>query len=143
MTLRSLCSTRGVLSIPLWRRLAFPVASEDRRALAMEELMIAEGSDWNWCTGRAPFRQSRGVRSDLPRASANVYRSLGLQTPPELSQSILRMEAHDTYSLPTGRIKPVVDGVGSYFEWMGAGVYGWMGATSHARQTDAHQGSAV
>ncbi len=100
--------------------------TEDRRALAMEELMIAEGSDWNWWYGPEHHSDNREEFDQIYREHlANVYRALGRATPPELSLTILRTEARETYTLPSGTIHPVVDGVvGSYFEWMGAGVYG-------------------
>ncbi len=99
--------------------------AEDKRALAMEEIMIAEGSDWNWWYGPEHHSDNREEFDQIYREHlANVYRALGRATPPELSQSILRTEAKDTCILPSGPIHPVVDGVvGSYFEWMGAGVY--------------------
>jgi hypothetical protein len=99
---------------------------EDKRALAMEELMIAEGSDWNWWYGPEHHSDNREEFDQIYREHlANVYRALGRPTPPELSQSILRTEVRETYTLPSAKIHPVVDGVvGSYFEWMGAGVYG-------------------
>jgi alpha-amylase/alpha-mannosidase (GH57 family) len=99
--------------------------SEQQRALAMEEIMIAEGSDWNWWYGPEHHSDNREEFDQIYREHlANVYRALGLPTPPELSQTILRTEARDTYTLPAALIRPVVDGmVGSYFEWLGAGVY--------------------
>ena len=98
---------------------------ELRRALAMEEIMIAEGSDWNWWYGPEHHSDNREEFDQIYREHlANVYRALGLPTPPELSQSILRLVPRETYTPPTGKIRPVVDGVvSSYFEWLGAGIY--------------------
>jgi alpha-amylase/alpha-mannosidase (GH57 family) len=100
--------------------------SPNRRKLALEELFIAEGSDWNWWYGPEHHSDNREEFDQIYREHlANVYRALGVPTPPELSQSILRTEASETYTLPTQLIRPVVDGlVGSYFEWMGSGSYG-------------------
>jgi len=101
------------------------IVPEEQRALAMEEIMIAEGSDWNWWYGPEHHSDNREEFDQIYREHlANVYRALGLPTPPELSQSILRTEAKETYTLPTGPIHPVVDGmVSSYFEWLGSGIY--------------------
>jgi alpha-amylase/alpha-mannosidase (GH57 family) len=109
-------------------RRAFDAAngvSERQRALAMEEIMIAEGSDWNWWYGPEHHSDNREEFDQIYREHlANVYRVLGLATPPELSQSILRTQVRETYTPPTGSIHPIVDGlIGSYFEWLGAGVY--------------------
>ena len=105
---------------------ATPGVPASRRALALEELFIAEGSDWNWWYGPEHHSANREEFDQIYREHlANVYRALGVPTPPELSQSILRTEVSETYTLPTGLIRPVVDGlVGSYFEWMGSGSYG-------------------
>ena len=109
-------------------RRAFDSAShvaEDKRALALEELFIAEGSDWNWWYGPEHHSENREEFDQIYREHlANVYRALGLATPSELSQTILRAEVRETYTPPNGLIRPVIDGmVGSYFEWLGAGVY--------------------
>jgi alpha-amylase/alpha-mannosidase (GH57 family) len=98
---------------------------EDRRALAMEEIMIAEGSDWNWWYGPEHHSDNREEFDQIYREHlANVYRALGLATPTELSQPILRSHVPETYTLPAGLIQPVVNGIVSEdSEWAGAGVY--------------------
>ena len=100
--------------------------TQEKRDLAMEELMIAEGSDWNWWYGPEHHSDNREEFDQIYREHlANVYRALGRPTPAELSLSILRTEVRETYTVPSASIHPVVDGmIGSYFEWMGAGVYG-------------------
>ena len=71
--------------------------TEQQRALAMEEIMIAEGSDWNWWYGPEHHTDNREEFDQLYREHlANVYRALGIAAPSELSQSILRTEAHDS-----------------------------------------------
>ena len=97
----------------------------DRLALAHEELLIAEGSDWNWWYGPEHESANRPEFDRLYRAHlANVYRALDQEPPPELSQPILHMTAAASYDQPTGPIRAVIDGeVTSYFEWLGAGVY--------------------
>ena len=98
---------------------------EDRRSLAMEELMIAEGSDWCWWYGPEHESSNREEFDQLYRSHlANVYHFLNLEPPEELSRPILRTAAPEIQAAPSGPITPVIDGlVTSYFEWLGAGTY--------------------
>ncbi len=102
-----------------------PDISDDRRRLALEELMIAEGSDWCWWYGPEHDSANRPEFDQLYRSHlANVYRFLNLAPPEELSRPILRMSVPEVLIEPSGPISPVIDGeVTSYFEWIGAGVY--------------------
>ena len=99
--------------------------SEQQRALAFEELMIAEGSDWCWWYGPEHESANRPEFDQLFRVHlANVYRALGQPPPDELSRPILQAVAAAVHDIPTAMIKPKIDGeVSSYFEWLGAGVY--------------------
>jgi len=99
--------------------------SEERRHLALEELLIAEGSDWCWWYGPEHDSANRPEFDQLYRSHlANVYRFLGLTPPEELSRPILRMATPEISIEPSGAIRPVIDGeVTSYFEWIGAGSY--------------------
>jgi len=99
--------------------------SEEQRSLAYEELLIAEGSDWCWWYGP---EHSSGYRPEFDQLYrdhlANVYRALGCDPPEELSRPILKVAVTDLHVPPTGPIRPRIDGeVGSYFEWLGAGIY--------------------
>jgi alpha-amylase/alpha-mannosidase (GH57 family) len=98
---------------------------EDRRRLAFEELMIAEGSDWCWWYGPEHDSANRVEFDQLYRSHlANVYRFLNLTPPEELSRPILKIATPDVRIAPTGPIQPTIDGeVTSYFEWLGAGLY--------------------
>ncbi|HTQ55997.1 MAG TPA: glycoside hydrolase family 57 protein [Bryobacteraceae bacterium] len=98
---------------------------EDRRRLAYEELLIAEGSDWCWWYGPEHDSGNRIEFDQLYRSHlANVYRFLNFSPPEELSQPILRVTVSALHVDPTGPIRPVIDGeVTSYFEWLGAGLY--------------------
>jgi alpha-amylase/alpha-mannosidase (GH57 family) len=98
---------------------------EDKRQMAMEELLIAEGSDWCWWYGPEHDSANRPEFDQLYRSHlANVYRFLDLMPPEELSRPILRMALPEVHIPPSGAISPVIDGeVTSYFEWMGAGIY--------------------
>jgi alpha-amylase/alpha-mannosidase (GH57 family) len=99
--------------------------SEERRKMALEELLIAEGSDWCWWYGPEHHSANREEFDQLYRSHvANVYRFLDLSPPEELSRPILRIAVPEVQIEASGPIKPVIDGqVTSYFEWMGAGVY--------------------
>jgi alpha-amylase/alpha-mannosidase (GH57 family) len=99
--------------------------SEERRRLALEELLIAEGSDWCWWYGPEHHSANRVEFDQLYRSHlANVYRFLNLTPPEELSRPILRVELPEVRVAPSGPVTPVIDGeVTSYFEWIGAGIY--------------------
>jgi hypothetical protein len=99
--------------------------SKEKRDLAYEELLIAEGSDWNWWYGPEHDSAHRPEFDALYRNHlANVYRALDLQPPEELSRSILGTVPAELRIEPTGHIHPTIDGkVTSYFEWLGAGIY--------------------
>ena len=99
--------------------------SKEARELAYEELLISEGSDWNWWYGPEHSSANRVDFDRLYREHlANVYRALGLNPPEELSRPILRVELKATHQSPRGPLRPIIDGnVSSYFEWMGAGTY--------------------
>jgi Glycosyl hydrolase family 57 len=98
---------------------------EEQRRMAMEELLIAEGSDWCWWYGPEHDSANRPEFDQLYRSHlANVYRFLNMAPPEELSRPILRMSVPEVHLPPTGPISPVIDGeVTSYFEWIGAGAY--------------------
>ena len=99
--------------------------SEERRRRAREEILIAEGSDWNWWYG-PEHETANAVEFDqiYREHLANVYRALGIPTPPELSLPILKIWREEESTPPLGPISPEINGlVDSYFEWLGAGVY--------------------
>ncbi len=98
---------------------------EDRKLLAYEELLIAEGSDWCWWYGPEHDSANRPEFDQLFRDHlANVYLALRLPPPEELSRPILRVSVNEFHQAPSGPILPTVDGeVTSYFEWLGAGIY--------------------
>jgi alpha-amylase/alpha-mannosidase (GH57 family) len=97
----------------------------ERLRVAREELLIAEGSDWNWWYGPEHESANRPEFDRLYRAHlANVYRALGIEPPTELSRPILKTAPPETHDAPSGPIRASIDGeVTSYFEWLGAGLY--------------------
>jgi alpha-amylase/alpha-mannosidase (GH57 family) len=100
-------------------------ASEAQRKLALEEILIAEGSDWNWWYG--PEHSSANDREfdELYRKHlSNVYQALGGRPPDYLAQPILGGVARPSFIPQMAYIHPRVKGdMVRYFEWMGAAVY--------------------
>ncbi|HUR36822.1 MAG TPA: glycoside hydrolase family 57 protein [Terriglobales bacterium] len=97
-------------------------APEDKRKLAFEELMIAEGSDWNWWYG--PEHHSANDRDfdELYRKHlSNVYVALGENPPDYLSRPIAGGLPAAKFTEQVAFIHPRIDGktVG-YFDWLGA-----------------------
>jgi alpha-amylase/alpha-mannosidase (GH57 family) len=99
--------------------------SEAQRKLAYEELLIAEGSDWNWWYG--PEHHSANDRDfdELYRTHlSNVYQALGAEPPDYLMQPISAPAVRPTTTPQTAYISPRIDGrVASYFDWMGSAMY--------------------
>ena len=100
-------------------------ASEAQRKLAFEEILIAEGSDWNWWYG--PEHHSANDRDfdELYRKHlSNVYQALGAAPPDYLAQPITGGEVRPAFTPQTHYIHPRVTGDKiRYFEWMGAAIY--------------------
>jgi len=100
-------------------------ATEEQRKLAFEEILIAEGSDWNWWYG--PEHHSANDRDfdELYRKHlSNVYQALGAVPPDYLAQPITGGEVRPSFVPQTAYIHPRVTGDKvRYFEWMGAAIY--------------------
>jgi alpha-amylase/alpha-mannosidase (GH57 family) len=96
--------------------------SAEQRKLAWEELLIAEGSDWNWWYG--PEHHSANDRDfdELYRKHlSNVYHALEGVPPEELNTPIISGLVRPSYLPQTAYVRARVDGlVSGYFEWMGA-----------------------
>jgi len=109
--------------------------SEAQSKLAWEELMIAEGSDWNWWYG--PEHHSANDRDfdELYRKHlSNVYTALEGVPPEELTVPIASGYVRPSYHPQTAYVHATVDGtVSGYFEWMGAASY-----TSDQRNSAMH-----
>jgi len=109
--------------------------SEEQRKLAWEELLIAEGSDWNWWYG--PEHHSANDRDfdELYRKHlSNVYHALEGIPPEELNTPIMHGVVRPSYIPQTAYVRARVDGlVSGYFEWMGAASY-----TSDQRTSAMH-----
>ena len=99
---------------------------EHARNLAYEELLIAEGSDWNWWYGPEHGSDNREEFDQLYRDHlANVYRALGLVVPEALQHPILHgAQEGEILTLPEHPLDIILDGeVTTFFEWAGAGRY--------------------
>ena len=100
-------------------------ATDDQRRLAFEEILIAEGSDWNWWYG--PEHHSANDRDfdELYRKHlSNVYQALGGTPPDYLAQPIAGAVARPSFTPQSAYIHPRVAGdMMRYFEWMGAARY--------------------
>jgi alpha-amylase/alpha-mannosidase (GH57 family) len=100
-------------------------AGDAQRKLAFEELLIAEGSDWNWWYGPEHHSANDREFDELYRKHlSNVYQVLGANPPDYLAQPILAGIARPSFAPQTTYIHPRVTGdMVRYFEWMGAAVY--------------------
>jgi hypothetical protein len=104
---------------------AAPRASEAQRKLAFEELLIAEGSDWNWWYGPEHHSANDREFDELYRKHlSNVYQALGASPPDYLAQPITGGESRPGFVPQTSYIHPRITGdMVRYFEWMGAAIY--------------------
>ena len=100
-------------------------AREPERQLAFEELLIAEGSDWNWWYG--PEHHSANDRDfdELYRKHlSNVYSALGGVPPDHLARPISGVQPRAKFAPQTAYVHPPIDGMASsYFAWMGAAMF--------------------
>jgi hypothetical protein len=110
-------------------------ANEQQRKLALEEILIAEGSDWNWWYGPEHHSANDREFDQLYRKHlSNVYQALGASPPDYLAQPILGGISRPFFTPQTAYIHPRVTGdMVRYFEWMGAAVY-----TSDGRSGSMH-----
>jgi alpha-amylase/alpha-mannosidase (GH57 family) len=110
-------------------------ATEQQRKLAFEEILIAEGSDWNWWYG--PEHHSANDRDfdELYRKHlSNVYQALGGSAPGLSAQPIAGEAVRPSFTPQTAYVHPRVTGdMVRYFEWMGAARY-----TSDQRSGSMH-----
>ena len=104
---------------------AAPDGTDDQRNLAFEEILIAEGSDWNWWYG--PEHHSANDRDfdELYRKHlSNVYQALGASPPEYLAQPIIGTVGRPSFTPQMAYIHPRITGERvRYFEWMGAARY--------------------
>ncbi len=115
-----LARARGVLDDPGVE------LDEEVRRQALEEILIAEGSDWCWWYGDENASGNDEAFDELYRRHLqNVFALAGRQIPDEYKVTIFTGKR---VLVPLIRIysfiEPVIDGrVSSYFEWLAAGEY--------------------
>jgi hypothetical protein len=99
--------------------------SAAQQKTAFEELLIAEGSDWNWWYGPEHHSANDREFDELYRKHlSNVYQVLGATPPDYLAQPIMQGVVQPVFKSQTHYIHPLVDGkTVRYFEWMGAAHY--------------------
>jgi alpha-amylase/alpha-mannosidase (GH57 family) len=99
--------------------------SDGQRKLAWEELLIAEGSDWNWWYGPEHHSANDREFDELYRKHlSNVYHALGVAPPEYLAQPIILAAARPSFVPQTAYIRPRIAGdMVRYFEWIGAAMY--------------------
>jgi hypothetical protein len=102
-----------------------PSAPAAQRALAREELLIAEGSDWNWWYGPEHQSANDAEFDALYRQHlSNVYTSLGVAPPETLARPIAHFAERPYFVPQTAYIHPKIEsGAPRYFDWMGAALY--------------------
>ena len=98
--------------------------SEETLERALNELFIAEGSDWFWWFGDDHSSDQDELFDHLFRRHLqNVYTLLGESPPPRLSEPISSAGNREIHTQPTGFLPVKVDGRRTYFEWICAGRY--------------------
>jgi len=97
----------------------------EKAAAALDEIYIAEGSDWFWWYGEDHSTPSDTQFDALFRRHIRrIYELLGARPPDELLKPIMDKTVHESWSAPRGLIEVKVDGRRtSFFEWLGAGTY--------------------
>lgn len=94
----------------------------DARDRALEELLIAEGSDWFWWYGDDHSSDHDADFDDLFRRHIrNAYAALGSPIPEELYATNISTGAGPDRLEPSGVLAPTLDGRDtSFLEWVGA-----------------------
>ncbi|HWX55242.1 MAG TPA: glycoside hydrolase family 57 protein [Verrucomicrobiae bacterium] len=114
-------------------------ASPEQLSLAREELLIAEGSDWNWWYGPEHHSANDREFDELYRKHlSNVYHALDAVPPDVLAQPISAAGADEkpAWSQQAAYIHPHIDGKDlGYFDWLGAAVHlgEWRTSAMHGR----------
>jgi alpha-amylase/alpha-mannosidase (GH57 family) len=114
---------------------ASQTCSEAQRKTAFEELLIAEGSDWNWWYGPEHHSANDREFDELYRKHlSNVYQVLGATPPDYLAQPIMQGVVQPVFRPQSHYIHPRIDGqMIRYFDWMGAAHY-----TADRRSSSMH-----
>jgi alpha-amylase/alpha-mannosidase (GH57 family) len=100
-------------------------AAESQSKLAFEEVLIAEGSDWNWWYGPEHHSANDHDFDELYRKHlSNIYQALSARPPDYLAQPIMAGITRPSFLHQSAYVHPRITGdMVRYFEWMGAAVY--------------------
>ncbi|MCE5252400.1 glycoside hydrolase [bacterium] len=101
---------------------------EEKRNEAWLEIFRAEGSDWFWWYGEDHTSPNDPEFDRLFRAHLErVYDILGIESPQEITEPIIKKQVIRTDVEPTGFVTPVIDGrATTFYEWLSAG---WLPTT--------------
>jgi len=106
---------------------------------AWKEIYIAEGSDWCWWYGDEHQGPDTDEFDRIFRSHLLYVYELIHKEPPEILYQPIRSKFIYTYLLlPTGYVKPTIDGKNThYYEWQQAGVYDCLkaGGAMHRAQS--------
>jgi alpha-amylase/alpha-mannosidase (GH57 family) len=99
--------------------------SQQQQKLAYEELLIAEGSDWNWWYGPEHHSANDLEFDELYRKHlSNAYNALGAIPPQALTEPITAIPGVSGFSPQSAYVHPTIDGKDiGYFDWLGAASY--------------------
>jgi len=102
-----------------------PDATQAQLDLALENVRIAEGSDWFWWYGDDHHADNEEDFDNLFRYYiAKVYEAMGADIPKEVYIPIKNAEKKTAFKLPMGNITPTIDGmITNLEEWENAGSY--------------------
>ncbi len=102
--------------------------SEEESKEAWLEIFRAEGSDWFWWYGEDHASPNDPEFDRLFRAHLErVYNIIGVETPSEIIEPIIKKQSVRADVEPTGLLTPVIDGrLTTFYEWLSAG---WFPAT--------------
>ncbi|HJS29634.1 MAG TPA: glucodextranase DOMON-like domain-containing protein [Anaerolineales bacterium] len=96
----------------------------DQLARALDQMYVAEGSDWFWWYG-ADQNSGNDEIFDLQFRNTlkEVYRALGQEPPVELDVPVIPQQAAEADQPASGLISPAIDGQAAEGEWDSAGQY--------------------
>ncbi|RKY87536.1 hypothetical protein DRQ09_04350 [candidate division KSB1 bacterium] len=98
---------------------------EEQKEKLMDELFIAEGSDWYWWFGDDHFSGMDDKYDQLFRQHLkNIYYIMGKIPPDFLEVPVMKYEEKAFFSLPRAFLRVKIDGkISSYYEWFDAGYF--------------------
>ena len=102
--------------------------SGEKSKEAWLEIFRAEGSDWFWWYGEDHTSPNDPEFDRLFRAHLErIYNIIGIDSPPEITEPIIKKQSVRADVEPTGLLTPEIDGrMTTFYEWLSAG---WFPAT--------------